>query len=291
VLAACGDGSGAEDSAPADVLVVASTTILGDLVENVVGEDATVVVLTPVGADPHDFQPSAAQVATINEADLVVANGLGLEEGLADVLAAAADDGVRIIEVAPLLDPIPFASDEEGGGTDPHVWLDPRRMGEAGRLIAAELAEVDPNVDWAARATAYADELAAVDSEVSNAMSSIPAADRKLVTNHDSMGYFAERYGFQVVGAVIPAGSTLADPSARELAQLVEVMEREGVTVIFAETTRPSALAEAVAAELGSEVQVVSLYTGSLGEQGSGADSLVGMLRTNAALIAVALSG
>jgi zinc/manganese transport system substrate-binding protein len=296
-MAVSGCGGDGPDARDQGLTIVATTTILGDVVSNIVGDDGRVEVLVPVGADPHDFQASAAQVAAINEADLVVANGLGLEEGLEDVLEAAADDGARVFAVAPLLNPIPFGSaadehgeDHEHGSEDPHVWFDPTRMAEASRLIATQLAEVDPSVDWQARGETYAAALDALDEEVASTLASIPAGRRLLVTNHGSMGYFADRYDFDVVGTVIPAGSTLADPSSEELSQLIEVMQSTGMNAIFAETTQPSALAEAVAGELGEDVAVVSLYTGSLGEPGSGAETYIDMLRTDAQRIADALA-
>jgi zinc/manganese transport system substrate-binding protein len=284
LLGACSD-----DGVPEGLTVVATTTILGDVVANVVGGDAEVVVLAPLGADPHDFQPSSAQVATINEADLVVANGLSLEEGLEDILDGAASDGANVIELAPQLDPLPFGSGDDSDSQDPHVWLDPVRMGDAARLIASKLTAIDGSVDWNARADAYAAELAALDGEIEAMLAAIPEGGRLLVTNHDSLGYFAARYEFNVIGTVIPGGTTLADPSSEALAELVSVMETAGVTAIFAETTLPAVLAEAVAAELGSDVEVVSLYTGSLGEAGSGAETLIDMLRTNAERIAEGL--
>lgn len=303
VASSCGaNESGADDR----LSVVATTTILGDVVKAVGGTDVDVEVLTPIGADPHDFQASASQVASLNQADLVVANGLGLEEGLEDVLEAAVADGARVLEVAPMLDPIPFGfetghddhdededpdSEADHGDEDPHVWLDPIRMAEAARQIAANLAEIEPEIDWTDRAEEYAGELSAADGNISRTLSSIPEANRLLVTNHEALGYFAERYGFEVVGVVIPGGSTLGDPSSAELAELVEVMEREGVNAIFGETTQPGALAEAVAGELGEDVEVISLYTGSLGEPGSDADTLIGMLLSNAERIAEALGG
>jgi zinc/manganese transport system substrate-binding protein len=265
------------------------------------GDDVRVEVLTPLGADPHDFTASSSQIAAVNRADLVIANGLGLEEGLADVLEASESDGARVFEVAPLLDPLPFEGEhgheeesegeEDDGSLDPHVWLDPLRMAEAAGLIAERLAEIEPGVDWLTRADAYAAELTEVDEEIAAMLTSIPDSSRRLVTNHESMGYFADRYGFEVIGVVIPGGSTLGDPSSEELAALVDLMRQEGASAIFAETTQPSALSEAVAAELGEDVEVVGLYTGSLGEPGSNADTLIGMLLTNAELIAEALGG
>lgn len=295
-------GCGAEHTANSgEVVVVATTTILGDLSSNVVGEDATVIVLMPIGADPHDFRPSAAQVAAINDADLVVANGLFLEEGLEDVLEAASDDGVNVLEVGERLDPLPFDGDHEGdheeegddehGSLDPHFWFDPLRLAEAASVIAEELSVIAPDTDWMSRAQSYAQTLAATDEEIIEMLSDIPESRRRIVTSHGSLGYFADRYDFDVIGTVIPAGSTVASPSSDELAALVHVMRSEGVSVIFGETTQPELLARAVAAELGQEVEVVSLYTGSLGEPGTGAETLIGLLRTNATRITEALDG
>ncbi|MBT8164577.1 MAG: zinc ABC transporter substrate-binding protein [Acidimicrobiia bacterium] len=281
VAGACG---GASDDTT--LQVVATTSVLGDVVENVVGPDATVEVLVPLGSDPHDYQASAQQVAALQQADLVVANGLSLEEGLSDVLASVASDGANLLEIAPLVDPIPFG---DGTTDDPHVWLDPVRMADAADLIAAELSTLSTDGTWQDRSDAYRAELLALDAEISASVSELSEEDRVLVTNHDALEYFAARYGFEVAGTVIPSGTTLAEPSSAELAALVEEIDRLGVRAIFAETTEPTTLAEAIAAEAGEQVQVVELYTGSLGEAGSGADTLIGMLRTNARLIVEAL--
>jgi zinc/manganese transport system substrate-binding protein len=292
LIGACGgSGGGAADSG---VDVVATTTILADVAMNVVGEEGVVEALLPVGADPHDYQPSSRQVALIQNADLVIANGLGLEEGLGDVLEAAATDGANIVYLGDRLDPIQFgieaAEADDHRDEDPHVWLDPIRMAEAGRVIAAELALIEAAASWSDRADEYAAELLAADQEIQEILAVVPAGGRKLVVNHQSLGYFADRYGFEVIGSVVPGGATLGDPSSAELSALVETIEAEDVPAIFAETTEPAALAEAVAAEVGQGVAIVSLYTGSLGESDSGADTLIGMLKTNAELIAEALS-
>lgn len=283
---ACG---GEADGDSEGMTVVATTTVLGDVVANVVGDAATVEVLMPVGVDPHAFQPSAEQAASLTRADLVVANGLGLEEGLADVLEAAAGDGANVLEIGPLVDPLPFAADADLGGLDPHVWLDPVRMANAARIIGAALTEVDGSRDWESSAAAYAGKLLATDDTVASLLQVVPEQRRVIVTNHRAFGYFAERYGFRIVGTIIPGGSTMGEPSSAELAGLVRTIEVEGVPAIFTETTESSVLAEAVADELGRDVAVVELYTGSLGEPGSGADTLIGMLETNAQRIAEAL--
>jgi zinc/manganese transport system substrate-binding protein len=272
VVAACGDGADPTDR----VQVVATTTILGDVARNVVGADGTVEVLLPLAADPHDYRPSSRQVAAVDRADLVVAIGLGLEEGLTDVLGSD-----NVVELAERLDPL---------DDDPHVWLDPVRMAEAGRLIAAELAAIDPSRDWMARAEAYAAELFAADEQIGAILDAVPVDRRKLVTNHDALEYFATRYGFEVVGVVTPGGATLAEPSSARLSDLVEILEREAVPAIFAETTESTTLADAVAAEAGRDVTVVELFTGSLGGPGSGAETLIEMLITDAERVAAALT-
>lgn len=292
VLTILGGACGNSDSAEPDdtTSIVATTTVLGDVARAVVGNSAaSVEVLLPIGADPHDYEASARQIASIHEADLVISNGLLLEDGLSEVLATAAADGANVFEVGPLIDPIPFGG-EDDHGDDPHFWLDPERVAQAARAIATQLAAVDDEVSWMANADAYAAEVLATDAEIVTILSSIPEGNRKLVANHDSLGYFAARYDFIVIGAVIPGGSTLSDPSSAELSALVEQIQAEGVAAIFAETSDPTALAEAVAAEAGDTVTVVDLYTGSLGEPGSGAETLIGMLLTNARLISEALS-
>lgn len=297
VLPAAGCGA---DTDPANdtTTIVATTTVLGDIVGQIAGDNASVQVLMPVGIDPHEYQASARQVVSLERADLVVANGLLLEEGLADALAAATSDGANILSIGPLVDPIGFGdhpSETEGtaashGTADPHVWLDPIRMADAAGIISAELETLVPGGGWLERTAVYAEELTALDAEIREIFAPIPEARRILVTNHEAFGYFADRYGFQIIGSVIPGGSTLAAPSSAELAALVDVIRTTGVPAIFVETTEPATLGDAVAAEVGSTIAVVPLYTGSLGEPGSGADTLIGMLRTDARLIADALS-
>lgn len=310
ISAACATESTGGDDGPR---VVVTTTVLGDIVGEVVGEAGSVEVLMPIGADPHDFSASSAQVAAVNRADLVVANGLGLEEGLQGVLEAAIDDGVTVVWVAELVDPLPFSNshedadheeDHEGdhdegdhvegdehdhGDLDPHVWMDPLRMTDAAAAVAAELERIEAGGPWSENAAAYVVELEALHAEIDGVLGVIEADQRKLVTSHEALGYFADRYGFELVGVVIPGGSTLGEPSSAELAALVATMESEGMDVVFAETTESSALAEALVDELGEDARVVELFTGSLGGDGSGAETYIDMLRTNAELVADAL--
>jgi len=282
------DSSGEEDEG---IRVVATTTVLGDLAQNVIGDAGEVVVLMPIGVNPHDFQPSAQQVAAIQRADLVVANGLGLEEGLSDVLEAAASDGVRVWEVGLDINPrlfveAPDADEHDEGLLDPHFWLDPLKDADAVRLLAGHLSEIDPDRDWSAGAEGYIAELERVHEESIEMLSVVDEADRKLVTNHRAFGYFSDRYGFEMMGTVIPGGATLANPSSSELASLVETIEREEVPAVFTETVESDVLARTVAAEVGYDIEIVELYTGSLGEPGTEGDSLVGLLRANARRVA-----
>ena len=284
LLAGC-ESTPEDDQRP---LVVASTSIVGDLVGQVVGDEAQVEVLIPIGADPHDFAPSARQAASLRDADLVVTSGLDLEAGLADALAAAEEEGVPILELGPALDPRPLGG-SGSGSPDPHWWLDPIRAARGVQLVAERLARIGAG-DWVARAAGQAGELEALDDELRTSLAGIPAKCRKLVTSHDAFGYFAERYDFAVIGVLIPGGATQAAPDPQALAELAAVIRDEGVPAIFAETTLPINVAEALAAEVGGEVRVVVLYTGSLGEPGSGADTYVGLLRTNVGRIVEALA-
>ena len=296
-LGACGTAPSGDDVPR----IVVTTSTLGDLVSNVVGADATVEIVMPIGADPHSFSPSSRQVAAMTDADLVVANGLGLEENFADVLESVTIDGGHVLDLGSMLDPITFSAGDDDHGEedqedvedhtlDPHIWMDPLRMADAAGFVAEALAEINDEIDWASRAATYAADLTDLHTEIEEMLFGVDDSERFLVTNHDALGYFAARYGFEVVGTVIPGGSTLGDPSSEDLAYLVATMRELGVSVVFAETIRPSALADAVAAELGGEVQVVELFTGSLGEAGSGAETLIEMLRLDATRIAEALA-
>ncbi|HSQ36676.1 MAG TPA: metal ABC transporter substrate-binding protein [Acidimicrobiia bacterium] len=308
LLGGCGGAGG--EAAPGsgecpELKVVVTTSILGDVVGNLAEGSGTVEVLMPLGADPHSFQVSAGQGAALRRADLVVVNGLGLEEGMGGAIEAAAADGVAVIEAGSFVEALPFAAGPgeveaaagEGNGVhgtlDPHIWTDPVRMADVATGLGEALAAADPACPsrWREAAARYRQELLRLDEEIEAILGVIPAGQRKLVTNHGALGYFADRYGFEVLGTIIPGGDTLAGPSPADLAALVDTLEREGVRTIFSETTQSAGLAEAVAAELGQGVVVVGLFTGSLGGPGSGAETYLSMQRTNAERIADALGG
>jgi len=265
------------------ISVVATTTILDDVVASIVGDAADVTVLMPVGADPHGYQPSSQQVSQMTKASLVVANGFGLEEGLAPALESVASDGGNVLHVA-------GSAACEGENCDPHVWLDPTLMQGATDDIASALTQVDNSVDWTSGAEAYKRSLDDLTFSMEDEFEVVPQAQRLLVTNHDSLGYLADRFGFEVIGAVIPGGATLAEPSSSHLAELVDTENTLGIMVIFSETTESDVLATAVATGADDDVAVVDLYVGSLGPPGSDAATYIGMMLENAQIMTTSLT-
>ena len=312
VLSACGS---ADSSAPqpaatpaaSAVNVVATTTMLGDVVGQILScAGGTVTVLMPAGTDPHDFSASSDQVAAMVTANLVVANGLGLEAGLTDAFENAAADGAKVFEVGPLVDPIEFGAgaheegheeeghEEEGhehGSLDPHFWFDMNRMALAAELIGAELAESTGDGAYATCATTTAANIRTAEAGVRTALESVPADQRILVTDHEALGYLADTYGYEIAGTVIPSGTTLAEPSSADLAALVATIKAEGVTAIFANVAQTTGLAEAVAAETGTPIKIIPLYVESLGAPDSPAATYLQLMQTNADLIASGLKG
>lgn len=316
-------GTDGDSSAPdADVpTVVVTTNVLGDVVEAVLGDAAEVVTIMPVGADPHDFQASGQEVDAMNSADALIVNGADFEEGLLDVIDGATEEGVPTFEAISVVDTLEFGDhddhdaedhgdedhadededhadeaeqegeDHDDSGMDPHFFADPVRMATAVdgivEFLLDEVAFADPGAVETS-AAAYAAELTALDEEVAGLVENVPEAQRVLVTNHEVFGYFADRYGFEVVGAVIPGGSTTDSASAGELAELAEVVEAEGVPAIFADTSSSDDLVDALASEVG-DIAIVELYSESLGEPGSDGSTYVDMVRANAERITTAL--
>jgi zinc/manganese transport system substrate-binding protein len=311
------DTIGATDATPAASTatdgelptIVVTTNILGDIVTQTVGDLAEVEVIMPIGADPHDFAPSAKQAEAMENADLLVVSGAGFEEGMIDIIEQVESTGTPVFEFADHVELLEFDdgqeadhSDEEGhsdeekghehSGDDPHIWTDPSRMVSAVEAFGVELSELD-GIDAVAAETqvqAYVDELLALDAAMEATLSVVPAENRVLVTNHEVFGYFADRFDFEVVGAVIPSLTTSAEPSTAEVEALVELIEQEQIPAIFADTSGSTQLADAIAESAGSDVAVVVLYSESLGEPGSDADTYIGMMMTNATLIAKALA-
>ncbi|WP_314140108.1 zinc ABC transporter substrate-binding protein AztC [uncultured Plantibacter sp.] len=270
-------------------LVVVTTNILGDVVGELVGDQAEVMTLMPPDADPHSFEISARQAARITGAQLLVSNGLGLEEGLTRHLETAADEGVPIVEAGSLVDVL----ETESGATDPHFWTDPTQMTSVVDGVTEALLEDIPTLDAAelqANAATYTAGLEALDAEMAEAFAAIPAEQRKLVTNHHVFGYLAARYDFQVIGAVIPSGTTLAAPSASDLDELSTAIEEAGVRTIFADSSQPDRLVQVLADEADVDVDVVPLFTESLTAESGDAPTYLTMMRANTERIATGLS-
>lgn len=306
LLTACGPGgAGAATDADGALTIVATTTILADVTGQVAGDAAQVTTLMEPGADPHNFEASAQQLAALQEADLIVANGANLEEHLTDALAEAERAGVPVFSAIDHITPLTFngdgrqeetsageGHDDEAGGVDPHFWMDPLRMAEVARALGGQIGELSDDPDTVTgQADEYAARLEELDADIEETLASIPDDDRTLVTNHEAFNYFADRYGFTIVGTVIPSMSTGAEPSAQDLEELVHTIEQQQVRAVFTEATAPEQLTQALAAEVGTDVRVVELRSETLGEEGSGVSTYADMLAANAELVAEALGG
>jgi zinc/manganese transport system substrate-binding protein len=254
-----------------------------------VGAHVEVVTIMPTGTAPHEFQASARQAAEMRSADALVVNGGGFEEGLDDVIAGATDDGVPTFVALDAVDTLPIADDPDV--VDPHFFSDPARMAEAATAALEFLTEAVPELgtdDVRADAEAYLASLAEADAGAEQLLGSVPAPDRTLVTDHEVLGYFADRYGFEVIGSVIPGASTTDAASAGDLAALADTIRATGVPAVFTASSSSSELAETLADEVG-DVEVVELFSEALGEPGSGGETYLDMVRTNASRIAEAL--
>ncbi len=305
LLVACGATGQRDDGGGRDgerLSVVATTTILEDLTREVTGEIADVSALMPAGSDPHNFGASARQLAEMQEADLVVANGADFEEQLQSALAEVERSGVPVFRATDHIEPLVVDAEAGGqtaaaadgrvddGSIDPHFWQDPTRSADVVRALGTQIGELtdDPSV-VAQRAEAYAMRLGDVDREIKDLLAGIPPDERTLVTTHRAFAYFADRYDFTIVGTVIPSVSTGAEPSARDLETLAAAAQQAGVRAVFTESTASTQLTETLAREVGPQIEVVELYSDALGGEGSEAATYVDMLRTNARRINGAL--
>ncbi|SDS83767.1 zinc ABC transporter substrate-binding protein AztC [Actinoplanes derwentensis] len=271
--------------------IVVTTNILGDVVRQIAGEQVT--VLMKPNADPHSFAISAREAHTMRTADLIVYNGLGLEEGVLQHVEAAVAEGVPAVEVGARVEPLEYRDGDAAGLPDPHFWTDPVRMVTAVDLLTEQIVTHVDGVRESAvreRAAAYQRRLQELDADLAARFGQLPAQRRVLVTNHHVFGYLAARYDFAVVGAILPSGTTLASPSASDLASLVSAIETHRVPAVFADTAQPARLAEVLAAEAGLTVRVVGLYSESLSDVDGAAASYLAMMRFNADAILGGLS-
>lgn len=264
--------------------IVVTTNILGDVVERIAGDEVIVTTLMKPNADPHSFEISAQEAALLESADLIVSNGLGLEEGLQQHLDRAAALHVPSVVAGEHIEVLSYAADDADGAPDPHFWTDPARMIDVVDAVEVALSDIDGiNTDGIrTNADEYQSEIERLDAEMTAAFAAIPQEQRALVTNHHVFGYLADRYDFTVIGAAIPGGTTLAAPSAADLRDLATAIDATQVPTIFAESSQPDRLMQVLASEAGIHVDVAELFTESLTEPGEGADTYLTMMRSNA---------
>lgn len=272
-------GCAAAESGEGGPRVVVTFPVLGAVVTELVGPQAEVDVLMPDDVDPHDWSPSARDIEAVGQADLVVANGLDLEENLADALEEAEDAGTPAFHATDHIDVRELGQgghdDEDGDegdegdhghdGGDPHFWVDPLSMREVVLALDRFVSE-ETGIDLGDRADRLARRLDALDASIRERVATIPEERRKLVTGHESLGYFADRYGFELVGTVIPSSTSQAEASAAWIADLAERIEEEDVDVVFTEVGTPDAVVDAIAGE--SRARVVEIPSHSLPDDG-----------------------
>lgn len=283
--------------------VVATTSIIGDVVRNVAGDTIDLTILMAEGQDPHSYQPTASDLTVASQADIVFVNGWDLEEGLIADLEGAVEKGV-IVPISAGITPLAGEADEHNEHDeeeeeshdeehhhlyDPHVWFDPHNV----EIWVHNAEEIFSTVDpanaptYAANAEAYEAELAELEAYIEAGVAQIPEANRKLVTNHDTFHYFANAYGFEIVGTILPGVSTGSEPSAADLTELIEAVNNAGVKAVFIENTVGEGLANVLNEETGA--QIYELYTDAVGAVGSGADSYIGMFKADMDTLVAAL--
>jgi ABC-type Zn uptake system ZnuABC Zn-binding protein ZnuA len=277
-IAGCGDDSGSADG----LTVVATTTQAADLARQVGGGRLNVEGMLRSGGDPHDYEPRPSDVAAVAGAAVVFRSGGEVDDWLGDVIDNAGGDA----EVVTLIDSVKRLDD------DPHWWQDPRNGVRAVEAIRAELSKVDPGgrAAYARNAERTIRRLRRLDRKIAGCVARVPAAKRKIVTTHDALGYFARRYGVEVVGAVIPSLSTQAQASAGDVERLVEQIRREGVEAVFPESSVNPDVELAIAREADARIGD-SLYADSLGPKGSAGETYIGALAADARRLVRGMSG
>jgi len=281
VLAGCGGSDSSDETATGGgevVAVTATTTQLGDFVREVGGEDADVTQVLSANSDPHDYEPSPSDAEAIADADLIVQSGGDLDEWL-DQLVESSGTDAPVLTVIDSID-----TREQDGEEDPHWWQNPENAIIAVERIRDELDRIAPGdaTTFDANADAYVAELKELDAAIEACIDKVPQAQRKLVTSHDALGYYADRYGIDVVGAAIPALTTQAQASAGETADLIELIKRTGVTTIFAEAGVSKQLEDTIAEQAGATVGG-ELWADTLGPEGSGGETYIDAMEANTA--------
>lgn len=266
-----------------DLSVLAAETFLADIAQNVVGERVKVEALLPPDLDPHTYEPMPQDLVKIENSQVLIVNGAGFEEWL-DEFIQNSDGKQLVIEASEGLMESSLRPD------DPHFWLDPINVIAYVENIRDGLSVVDPAGEpvYRRNAEAYIEQLKALDAWIKEQVAQLPGERRILVTNHESFGYFADRYGFTVIGTIIPSASTGASPSARQLVQLVDEIKKTNAPAIFLESGSNPQLAEQVASETGVKV-IEGLYTHSVSPLGGEAPSYIDMMKYNTRAIVEAL--
>ncbi len=301
MLSACGN-SLASPEGTADSAVLTSTTFLADITRNIAGDRLEVASLLPAGADPHSYQATPADVTKVAESQVLILNGIEYEHFIEELLENAGGERLTVT-ASDGLEPHHMeehegeehAEEGEAGEShaheagDPHMWLDPNLVITYVENIREGLTHFDPDgaAEFKSNADAYVAELQVLDAWIVEQVSQIPAEKRLLVTNHETLGYFAERYGFTVVGAVVPSASSGASPSAGQMAELIDLIESSGAPVVFLDEVENPALAQQIAEETGAIV-VEDLHLESLTD-GPPAATYIDMMKHNVTLIVNAL--
>jgi len=285
-LSACGSGAETVGGADGGPVVVATTTQVGDLVRAVAGDRAGVRQILSANSDPHAYEPRPSDVKAVAGAKVVVRSGGDLDDWLGGVLDNAGSAATTIDLIAAM------RTRRGDGEVDPHWWQDPHDAEIAVGRIRDALTAADPGgrAAYAASAAAYVAQLRALDRAIARCIAAIPRERRRLVTDHDALGYYAARYDIEVIGTVIPALSTQAQASAGEVARLVRTIRRTGVTTIFSESSTNPKLAKAIARDAGAALGP-ALYADSLGPAGSAGATYIGSLRFNTLALAAGFTG
>jgi ABC-type Zn uptake system ZnuABC Zn-binding protein ZnuA len=279
LLSACAAQTAGENPQEEIINVVATNAMLADITGNIAGDGVEISTLIPAEADPHTFQPSPQDVAMIANSQLLIANGAGLEEWLQEVINNAGGERL-VVEAAEGLE------ENSGRPGDPHFWLDPMHASHYARQIRDGLAAIDPDrkAEYDGNTEEFITQLEELDKWVREQVALIPDEDRLLVTNHESFGYYADRYGLTIAGTIIPSVSTGSAPSAQQLVTLIEEIKASGVRAIFIESGSNPELAEQLAQEAGILV-IVDLRT----QPNTPGESYIEMMRYNTRAIVEAL--
>jgi ABC-type Zn uptake system ZnuABC Zn-binding protein ZnuA len=301
VLSACAPASttlpASSQSTPGGPLkILAVENFLADIAQNVAGERAKVDSLIPVGVDPHAFEPVPQDVAKIADSSVLIVNGAGLEESwLQKTLANAGGNRLLVETSAGLASRTPRPGElvtpgGQGEATDPHFWLDPTKVITYTENIRDALIKADPAGKdvYTRNAEAYISQLQTLDQWIADQVSQIPSGRRLLVTNHESLGYFSDRYGFNIVGAIIPSVSPEASSSAQQIAHLIDQIKATHAPAIFLEAGANPQLADQIAKETGVKV-ITDLYTHFLTAPGGSAPTYIDMMKYNTRIIVSAL--